>query len=65
MFDGVNVHVGITVKEDKVVLIAFVIAEKEVFAMTCVMACPILLCYSNCRGFGMLDVLKRDVELVE
>lgn len=65
VFDAVDVHIGVAVEKDQIVAVAFVVTEEKVFAVFCIVSCPIFAGDFDCWGFGVLDVLVPDVQLFQ
>lgn len=63
-FDVVNVHVLVAVENHKIVSVAFVVSEKQILAMFCIVAGPILFGDLNSGCFGVLKVLEFYTKLV-
>ena len=62
LFDAVNIHVPVAIQDHQIMSIAFVIAEKQVFAMFRIMSRPIL--FGNFDGWRlrMFQVFKGDIQ---
>ena len=54
-----------TIKDDKVMPVAFVIAEKQVFAMLRIMFFPVLPGNLNSRRCRMFYVFKRNIQIIK
>ena len=64
VFEVVNSHIAVAVEADKVVSVALMVAEKEVFAVYRAIFAPILLGNLNCWRCGVkIDLVFYPVRL--